>query len=123
MPQIDEILRQFPPDVQPVAVEPLGSAGGMSGAQFWRISTAQRTLVLRRWPTEQPTPERLRFIHAVLEHAVRQGVAVIPLPIHASTGETFVAYRGHLWELAPWMPGAADYGTSPTPEKLRAALT
>jgi homoserine kinase type II len=77
---------------------------------------------LRRWPAEHPTPERLRFIHAVLDHAVRQGIAVIPTPIRTKSGETFVAHGGYLWELAPWMPGAADYATSPSPQKLRAAM-
>jgi Ser/Thr protein kinase RdoA (MazF antagonist) len=131
MRQIDEILRQFLRDGQLISAEPLGSAGGMSGAQFWRITVVRGspdpapplTLILRRWPTESPTPDRLRFIHSVLDHAVRRGVAVIPLPIRTTSGETSVTRDGHLWELAPWMPGAANYELAPSPEKLRAAMT
>jgi Ser/Thr protein kinase RdoA (MazF antagonist) len=130
MPQIDEILRLYSLGAHTSRIEALGSAGGMSGAQFWRVTVvrgspdhAQSSLILRRWPKEQPTPERLRYIHAVLEHAVRGGVAVVPTPIHTTSGETFVTHGGHLWELGPWMPGAADYESAPTLAKLRAAMS
>jgi hypothetical protein len=36
---------------------------------------------------------------------------------------TFLSHEGHLWELAPWLPGAADYEKSPRVEKLRAAMS
>jgi homoserine kinase type II len=103
----------------------------MSGAQFWRLTTVVRgypdpahggTLILRRWPQEHPTPDRLRFIHAVLRHAAERGVTFLPLPIPAQTGQSFIEQAGHLWELTPWLPGAADYETAPTTEKLRAAM-
>ena len=116
-------LRYYPPDCQPTRIEPLGAAGGMSGAQFWRITAPRGTLVLRRWPTEHPTPERLRFIHAVLDHAAQRGITFLPVPIRHDDGESFVQHAGHLWELAPWMPGTADYERSPSVEKLRAAMT
>lgn len=111
-------------------IEPLGSAGGMSGAQFWRITVVsrsadparQRSLILRRWPTEHPTFERLQFIHAVLAHAAGQDINFLPLPIRATNGETFIQYAGHLWELAPWMPGTADYDRQPRVEKLCTAM-
>ncbi len=67
--EIATIVRRYPADCQPTRVESLGSAGGLSGARFWRIVAPRGVLVLRRWPTEHPTPERLQFIHAVLQHA------------------------------------------------------
>jgi homoserine kinase type II len=111
----------------------------MSGAQFWRIdartgvdgSQVMRrapdpapacTLILRRWPIEHPTPQRLQFIHAVLDHLARRGLSFIPAPIRTANGESFLHHAGHLWELAPWMPGTADYEHSPSTEKLRAAM-
>jgi len=94
----------------------------MSGAQFWRMQSARGTLVLRRWPAEHPAPERLRFIHELLFHAARNGVEFLALPIHTSPGNSFVHDGRHLWELAPWMPGLADYESAPTKEKLRAAM-
>jgi Ser/Thr protein kinase RdoA (MazF antagonist) len=105
-----------------VQIVPLGSAGGMSGAQFWRISTTRRVLALRRWPTEHPTPEHLQFVHDVLEHAAQRRITFLPVPIRTSRGESFVQYGGYLWELAPWMPGTANYEHSPSSEKLQAAL-
>jgi homoserine kinase type II len=38
-------------------------------------------------------------------------------------GETFVTHAGHLWELATWLPGVADYENAPSEAKLRAAMT
>jgi homoserine kinase type II len=123
MDQIFDILRKYPPDCQPNAVEPLGSAGGMSGAQFWRLAAPRGILALRRWPTEHPTPERLLFIHAVLQHAADHEMTILPIPIATTAGPNFFQQGGHLWELTPWLPGTADYEKSPTVEKLRAAMT
>jgi homoserine kinase type II len=135
--EVTQVLSQYPADCQPAQIEPLGFAGGMSGAQFWRIivvrgspavvrgspDSAQRWLCLRRWPTEHPSPRRLQFIHAVLQHAARNGISFIPVPISTRDGKSFVHRAGHLWQLEPWMPGAADYEQSPRVEKLRAAMT
>lgn len=127
---VNQLLRYYPPNCQPAQIEPLGSAGGMSGAQFWRITIvrgspdpAPRVLCLRRWPTEHPSPERLRFIHAVLQHAARNGITFIPVPITSHAGESFVHHAGHLWQLEPWMRGVSDYEHSPRAEKLHAAMT
>ena len=94
----------------------------MSGAQFWRIRAPRGEFALRRWPIEHPAPDRLRFIHAVLRHAATNGCDFLPVPATTRSGETFIRHADHLWELAPWMPGTADYETSPSVEKLRAAM-
>jgi Ser/Thr protein kinase RdoA (MazF antagonist) len=121
--QIQTIVRQYPADFQPTHVESLGAAGGMSGAQFWRIESPSGILVVRRWPSEHPSPERLRFIHGVLFHAAERGIPFLPTPIRTATGESFVLFDGHLWELNPWMPGKANYEQSPNHQKLGAAMT
>jgi homoserine kinase type II len=143
MHDVLEVLRHYPSEYQPARTESLGAAGGMSGAQFWRIvapavvrgspgpaplvlrgspdPAPACTLILRRWPTEHPSPERLQFIHSVLDHLAGCGLIFIPVPIRTTTGESFLYHAGHLWELAPWMPGTADYERAPSPEKLRAA--
>ena len=134
MQQVRSVLNYYPLDFQPLQIELLGSAGGMSGAQFWRVAVvrgsldpaladpAPAALCLRRWPPEHPTPERLRFIHAVLAHAARNGITFLPVPLRAVGGESFVQHAGHLWELAPWMPGAADFDRAPTSTRLQAAM-
>jgi homoserine kinase type II len=139
---VNQVLYRYPPDCQPAQVESLGSAGGMSGAQFWRVTSAvvrgspapahpavtgspdpaQRVLCLRRWPTEHPSPQRLKFIHSVLHHAALRGVSFIPVPVTTREGVSFVHHAGHLWQLERWMPGSADYEQSPRIEKLRAAM-
>src|SRR4051812_40610153 len=103
------VVQKYPADCKPTSTEPLGSAGGMSGAQFWRMQTARGMLVLRRWPQEHPTPERLRFIHDVLFHVATRGVKFLAVPIRMQTGVSFVSEGDFLWELAPWLPGRADY--------------
>jgi Ser/Thr protein kinase RdoA (MazF antagonist) len=127
---VNQVLSYYPPDCQPAHIESLGSAGGMSGAQFWRITIvrgspdpAQRLRCLRRWPIEHPSPPRLAFIHVVLRHAGGNGISFIPVPITSHAGESFVHHAGHLWQLEPWMPGVADYERTPRVEKLRAAMT
>jgi homoserine kinase type II len=122
MDEIRHILARYPADCWPERIEPLGSAGGMSGAQFWRVTAPRGVLALRRWPPEHPSTERLRFIHAVLNHAAANGISHVPVPIKALDGQTFLTQNNHFWELAPWMPGAADYEQAPSDEKLVAAM-
>jgi Ser/Thr protein kinase RdoA (MazF antagonist) len=123
MNQVRKVLDRYPADCQPTQIEPLGSAGGMSGAQFWRLDSPRGKLVLRRWPVEHPAPNGLRMIHSVLRHVFAHGLKIVPVPIATTGSETFVEQAGHLWELAPWLPGTADYEKSPSVEKLRAAMT
>lgn len=122
MSEIAEILRAYPPDCHPTQVEPLGNAGGLSGAQFWRLVAPRGALGLRCWPIEHPSLERLEFIHAVLRHATAGGPDFLPVPITTSTGTSIVQKAGRLWEMTPWLPGAADYEQSPSAEKLRSAM-
>jgi Ser/Thr protein kinase RdoA (MazF antagonist) len=121
--RIQEIVRQYPAKFQPTKIEPLGSAGGMSGAQFWGIESTSGSLVLRRWPGEHPSAEQLRFIHDVLFHAARHGISFLAVPMRTSAGASFHFADGYLWELSPWLKGAADYERSPNPQKLAAAIT
>ena len=122
MDQLRDVLARYAADFQAAVVLPLGSAGGMSGALFWRVEPVSGTYMLRRWPREHPSPERLRFIHSVLRHAAARGCDMLPVPVTTRTGETFVELAGYLWELAPLMLGTADYEREPTSEKLRAAM-
>jgi len=105
------------------SMEVLGAAGGLSGAQFWRVMTARRMLCLRRWPREHPSQERLRSIHAVLQHAQRNGFERLPVPLSTLDGDTMVRHRGALFELTPWLPGRADFCDNPSQPRLHAAMT
>lgn len=118
-----KILDFYPPDCQPTRIEALGSAGGLSGALFWRIVAPRGILMLRCWPIEHPSPQGLEFIHAVLRHSAAHGMSILPVPLGTSRGESFVRHQGRLWELAPWLSGTADYDRSPRREKLCAAMS
>jgi Ser/Thr protein kinase RdoA (MazF antagonist) len=122
MTSVDAVLAEYTPEYRPTDITPLGSAGGMSGAQFWRITARCGSFALRRWPPEHPSPERLTFIHAVLRHAASRGCSFLPVPATTQTGQSFISHAGYLWELAPWMPGIADYERSPSTKKLSAAM-
>jgi Ser/Thr protein kinase RdoA (MazF antagonist) len=121
--QITNFVREhYAHRISPGNVETLGMAGGLSGARFWRISSPRDTFILRRWPVEHPSKERLAWIHGLLEHVHREGFRIVPVPLKTELGESFIEREGHLWELAPWLPGDADCHNSRSPEKLRAAM-
>ena len=96
--EIEAVLHAYPADYSPTRIEPLGSAGGMNGAEFWRIDSPRGKLVLRRWPSEHPTRQRLRFIHDVLLYAADRGINFLALPLRTTRGETFVFHEGFWWE-------------------------
>lgn len=116
------VLAAYPADCHSSQARALGSAGGFSGAQIWRIEAPRGSLCLRRWPGEHPSRERLQFIHDVLKHVRQQGLTTVPVPISTREGATFVREAGKLWELAPWMPGESDYLARRSLGKLTAAL-
>jgi homoserine kinase type II len=117
------VLGRYPQAYQPSLVEYLGSAGGFSGADFWRVTVADGLLCLRRWPAEHPTVGQLSEIHRVLAHVFRAGVRVVPAPMPTVDGSTFVRCGARLWELARWLPGVADYRKRPSSERLVEAAT
>ena len=108
--------------------EPLGNAGGFSGAQLWRVHTTDNeVLCLRLWPDEHPTAEYLRWIHQVVFHLAAQGFTKCPIPRPydgrpSGANQSFAEINGRLWQLEDWMAGKADYSTSPSPAKLQSAL-
>lgn len=120
--ELAAILALYPAVLQPVKAEYLASAGGFSGARFWRIATHSGELCLRRWPPEHPSPERLAWIHSVLRHAAAHGFDRLPVPLTTCDGNSWVERGGALWELSPWMRGRADFSAAPTRERLRDAL-
>ena len=96
----------------------------MSGAQFWRIAApARHALILRRWPPEHPSPERLRSSTPCSATPPRVACEFPASPCYDADRPIVRLTRRPLWELAPWMPGVADYERSPSTKKLRAAMT
>lgn len=112
------VLSRYPSWARPTSdPEPLGNAGGFSGARIWRVATARGILAARAWPVDGPDRAALSRLHALLAGA--GGLGFLPVPIPAMDGRTVVAAEGLLWEVAPWMPGSADLSRPPAPARLR----
>ena len=120
--KIERILALYPDDCRPWATAPFEGADAFSGAGIWKIQSDRGTLCLRRWPRDHPTQERLEFIQAVLWHVDQEGFHRVPLPLETCHHHGYVWHEGHLWELTPWLPGAADFRQQPSPERLSNAL-
>lgn len=120
-PALNDVLVHYPP-LEVSQVQPLGGAGGFSGASFWKLQSSAGPLCLRRWPREHPSPQRLQQIHRVLRHLHSRGCTFVPVPFPTRQGETFAGVGGDLWELSSWMPGVADFSQDPSPAKLQAAM-
>jgi len=114
-------------------IEPLGNAGGWSGSLLWRVqavalgaglTTSPRHYCLRRWPAGT-VPDRLHFIHLILTHVAAQGIDFVPAPVPLLRRTSVSLVQdddNYLWDLAPWLPGIADYHARPTRERLAAAM-
>ena len=117
---IYELLAHYGMD-RSVRITQLGNAGGFSGACITLIESEAKKCCLRQWPPSHPTQQRLDWIHRNLLHAGVNGCPV-PVPIRTCHGDTFVRFRDRFWELSPWMPGSADYETTPNMPRLLNAI-
>ena len=116
-----DLLARYPRRFQPLdALECLGGAGGLSGARLWRYSSEWGPLVLRAWPPHGPGRAHLEQVHRWLLPADELGF--VPTPIADRSGATLQEWSGVFWELAPWMPGAAETARPPEPARVRAAF-
>jgi Ser/Thr protein kinase RdoA (MazF antagonist) len=119
--ELRAVLAGFPAAARPLsAPEPLGNAGGASGARLWRYTSGWGDLVARAWPPGGPGPAELEQIHGWLAEA--RGLEFVPVPVAGLDGRTVRRRGGRLWDLSPWRPGVADGGRPPAPARLRAAF-
>jgi Ser/Thr protein kinase RdoA (MazF antagonist) len=119
--EIRELLARYPRPFQPMdEPESLGGAGGFSGARFWRYRSAEGLLVLRLWPRHSPGRAHLEQVHQWLRLA--EDLDFVPAPIADRSGRTLQEHEGGFWEVARWMPGAAEVARPPAPPRLRSAL-
>jgi Ser/Thr protein kinase RdoA (MazF antagonist) len=95
---------------------------GISGATVWRVSQGGKTFCLKRWPTEHPAPDELAAIHGLLKHVAQAGLAIVPVPVATCDGHSYLHSDGHLWELAPWLPGEPYNRNQPSSEKRLTAM-
>lgn len=101
----------------------LGNRGGFSGARLWRIDGAAGAYCLRAWPSGDPAPQRLHWIHGLMKAARGADLEFVPAIAATEDGRSWVTHAGRLWDLTSWMPGRADFQEHPTPARLEAACT
>ena len=115
------VLAAYPVIVQPCRPpEALGNAGGLSGARLWRYDSACGPLVARAWPHDGPSPEALAQIHRWLADAAVVGF--VPVPFPTLDGRTWRVHGGRLWDVSPWLDGAAPTERPPERPRLRAGF-
>ncbi|MHB1560399.1 MAG: phosphotransferase enzyme family protein, partial [Isosphaeraceae bacterium] len=119
--RVFEVLARYPRRSRPLdQPEPLGGAGGLSGARLWRFRSERGPLVLRAWPPHGHDRGHLEQVHRWLAQAGDLGF--IPVPIADLVGATLQDHQGQLWELSPWMPGAAESARPPAIGRVRSAF-
>lgn len=115
------VCRAFGLDLPPAALEPLGNAGGFSGARLWRVRTDGQWC-LRAWPPDAPSESELDTIHGLMLRAAQSLPFVPRLRTSLADGRTWVRAEGRLWEMASWMAGRADFHEHPSAARLTAAV-
>ncbi len=106
---------EFQPDRPP---EALGNAGGLSGCHLWRVDSPSGPLMLRVWPQEGATRDRIDQIHRWLTPMRR--LPWVAAPVADRQGATFQELTGRFWEVAPFLPGRADLERPPSQTHLTA---
>ncbi len=107
-PTLRQVLSRY--DLPAIAqIQPLGSAGGFSGARLWKINTNLGDFCLRRWPTPHPDADQLSWIHRVIRHAYHNDCPFLAAPRLTIGGDSFVRYQGSFWEVSRWMSGIANF--------------
>ena len=109
------------PNLNSSEIEALGSAGGFSGAEFWKISVGPTEYCLRRWPHGKPNRSQADMIYSTLEYVRQHSDLPLAFPIPTVHGEPMCRAGDANWELSLWMPGKPIAETKINDDQLRAA--
>ena len=116
------ILARYPQRYRALRLEPLGGAGGFSGATIVRVETEIGNYCLRGWPVDSLSRKRILGLHRLLEFVCQQGITQVSVPVFSEDGSTLVTAQNRFWQLEPWMPGKADFHDNPTDRRLAEAM-
>jgi Ser/Thr protein kinase RdoA (MazF antagonist) len=97
----------------------LGSAGGFSGARFWRSQGLTHDWLLRAWSPGMDR-DRLSTIHGLQRQARLAGLDFVPDVLSDQRGQTFMRAGGRLWQVESWMAGNCD-GEKPSSRRVESA--
>ncbi len=121
VPNSVSFFDRYSREYRPVGeIFPLGNAGGLSGARFWRFSATRGEFLLRRWPASETDAEwlrrRLGWIRLVAD------LPFVPAPVPALDGQVLQVDLGRFWHLEPWMSGLAETSRPPSEACVNAAM-
>lgn len=117
---VSRILQRYPSASQTRNITSVPP--GFSGARIFRVETASATFALRSWPPNALPPERIRGLHSFLAFLHSRGLSFVAVPRPTDAGDTLLEVAGTLWQLEPWLPGAADFHQHPNPARLKSAI-
>lgn len=121
MNDLCELMPNWRIDPRDVVITAYKPAGSFSGSRLWKVSYGIYSLLLRQWPAGW-SMEKIGTSHLLQWLLAREGLPVPAPRMTIDKPRTTVTYQAREWELAPWMPGTANYWSDPRPEKLAAAM-
>ena len=121
---LDDLLVRFAGLLRREGNATLCTAGGLSGAEVWRVPTVSGVFALRAWPTQTSTSDRPEWIAGVLRGAASVGCRKVPVPLPRADDPRYTCVHAadRWWQLEPWLPGTADFLAKPSDTKLRTAF-
>jgi Ser/Thr protein kinase RdoA (MazF antagonist) len=120
-PAANEVFLCYPFGGPGTSLKALGNQGGFSGANLWRVDSPMGSFCLRAWPSSDPSPERLAWIHALMRSALDAGLHFVPSVLSTSNSATWVEHASRLWDVTAWMPGQADTPDAVSPARMQSA--
>ncbi len=115
-------LSEYPAVIRTCRWEPVESAG-FSGAGVWcGHGTTGPAFALKLIP-DPSRADRTRTIHNWMTAARTAGLGFVPAVVPTTFGDTVSVTPDGVAEVVAWMPGVADFHSSPTTVKLTAACT
>jgi Ser/Thr protein kinase RdoA (MazF antagonist) len=95
--------------------------GRLSDSPLWQIESASGVFALRGWSADHI--QQAALAHRLLSHVERSraGWTPCPLPVAEGHGTLFTSPDGMHWELAPWLPGEAEFESHSSDTRLNAA--
>ena len=94
---------------------------GFSGAIIWKVNTSAGSFALRAWPPHQSIPNRLSYVHGLMEKA-GQHLPFVPRLVRQANGSSWTHQYDRCWEVTTWMPGRASFADQPSLPRLFSAI-
>lgn len=117
--ECQRVIRLYPAFADLLSVSQAQPKPGFSGAGVYRVGCEFGDFALRVWPTTGLPADRLRGLHDLLSFIHRKGVHEVSVPIVSGNGHSLVEVNRQFWQLEPWMPGDADFHTTPKTIRLK----